>query len=295
MLGDTVTLGPYRAGAASVLVTTDDRRLADDLAAMLVDLLVAREKNGFMHRGEVEDNDRPTVPNELIVTTRGPTWLTHRWGVWRDGEPCETTVDEGYIHAYVIWEITRLALETASMLQPVHAAAVSFDDRGIVLAGSSGAGKSTTAGWLTHRGWGFLTDEVSLLDRRADDSWWVEPFPRPIGIRRPSPLEKLLDHELDEADIPVAASRFGRIGGAVPLVGIVLIDRVHVIDQAEPIAPATSVRLLAEELPGLRDGGRPIFRGIVELVQTIPVWRVGTADLERAEHQLRDLIETVAS
>jgi hypothetical protein len=44
-----------------------------------------------------------------------------------------------------------------------HAAALSYQDDGLILCGRSGSGKSSLAAWLVANGWGYLTDEVILL------------------------------------------------------------------------------------------------------------------------------------
>src|SRR5436190_21414781 len=41
-----------------------------------------------------------------------------------------------------------------------HAAALSYQERGLLLCGKSGSGKSTLAAWLTSKGYQYLTDEV---------------------------------------------------------------------------------------------------------------------------------------
>lgn len=41
-----------------------------------------------------------------------------------------------------------------------HAAALSYEERGLLLCGKSGSGKSTLAAWLTLNGYQYLTDEV---------------------------------------------------------------------------------------------------------------------------------------
>jgi hypothetical protein len=70
----------------------------------------------------------------------------------------------------------------------VHAGCVSRAGQGILLAGSSGMGKSTLTAYLVARGMGFLSDEVAPIARATG---CVEPFPQHIGIR-PGPGEDLV-------------------------------------------------------------------------------------------------------
>ena len=70
-----------------------------------------------------DNGDKGAELTVFRIARRGPSWHDHPWGLWRDGEPCETVVTDDYIVAYVLWEVTRLVLERAAPLIPVHAAA----------------------------------------------------------------------------------------------------------------------------------------------------------------------------
>ncbi len=82
----------------------------------------------------------------------------------------------------------------------LHAGAVAFDGRGIILAGPALAGKSTLVQALMGRGHDFMSDDAAPLDR---SSGRLLPFPRAIGIRKgsgegrpPVPLPLQGVHEL---------------------------------------------------------------------------------------------------
>lgn len=274
----TTTIGPFRVGDQAFVIDVTDVDLAAHLDGRLRDL-----------RDPEADHNGAT---EFLVARRGPSWLTHPWGVWRDGAPCETTVTDEYIRPYVLWEVTRLLLETCRPLIPVHAAAVSRNGRAIVLAGVSHAGKSTLAGWLTAHGWSFLTDEVALLDRRVDGTVWVHPFWRPIGVRRPGPLDGLITPPDDHPEVLVPASELGALGVAAPLVALVFPDRD---DEAErtlvPRHPASAVRELATHLPRLGEDGRAGFLEIVRVVESVPAYTLGVDDLDRAAATLESLVQ----
>ena len=51
----------------------------------------------------------------------------------------------------------------------VHAACVVFNGHGVLLAGDSGAGKSSLAYACARRGWTYVSDDASSLVRRAND------------------------------------------------------------------------------------------------------------------------------
>lgn len=78
-------------------------------------------------------------------------------------------------------ELTSYPLGTAiaswavdNALLPVHAAALEFEGRGVLLVGESGAGKSTTAVACALEGAGLLGDDLCLVDaeRRIIHSWY---------------------------------------------------------------------------------------------------------------------------
>ncbi len=62
----------------------------------------------------------------------------------------------------------------------VHAGAVSFHGRGMVLVGASGCGKTSTVAALLRRGAAYLSDEVALLDPAAGV---VMPFVLPLAVK----------------------------------------------------------------------------------------------------------------
>jgi hypothetical protein len=65
-------------------------------------------------------------------------------------------------------------------LVAVHAASVAIDGAGIVLAGRSGAGKTTTSLHLAARGHGMLGDEIALIRLATNE---LHPFRRSVGLR----------------------------------------------------------------------------------------------------------------
>jgi hypothetical protein len=76
-----------------------------------------------------------------------------------------------------------------------HAAALSFEEKGIILTADSGYGKTTLTLALVQRGFRFLSDEIAALGRRDG---LIYSFPRGLHIRKktfnllnlPVPVEK---------------------------------------------------------------------------------------------------------
>ena len=236
------------------------------------------------------DNDS-AGPKTVFSVIRHNVPESHPWGVWRDSEPCETTITSGYVVPYILWEITRLLLESTPPGVPIHAAAATRVGKALVLAGRTHAGKSTLAAWLTHRGWAFLTDEVAVLDLDRDYPW-VQPFWRPVGVRHGGPLDQLVDRTPEQTESLVPASSIGTLGFEAPLAAFVM---PHYWPgnggDLTPVSPAAALTELTRHLPTLRRGGREFFRSLVPVVQTVPVFALRVDDLDEAEARLSALMD----
>ena len=88
------------------------------------------------------------------------------------------TPDEVANHAqfrYTILEAMTFGILTTLDRQPLHAAAVSLNDRMLLLAGRSGLGKSTLAYALGRSGFKVMTDDSVYLQRRPRLRAWGMP------------------------------------------------------------------------------------------------------------------------
>jgi hypothetical protein len=273
-------IGPFLADRHAFVIESTDTDLLDTIDDCLRDL---RHPDGGTDTG-------PTV---LLVERNGPSWLSHPWALYRDGEPCETTVTGGYIVPYVLWEVTRLVLEGATTsIIPIHAAALVRDGKAVVLCGPSHAGKSTLAAWLTHRKWGFLTDEVGLLDISEPATTIVRPFWRPVGVRRGGPIDAVVDVPGDEAEVLVPATRLGSLGEPAPLVALVC-PRYSAGAEGEltQLSPAEALTTVAAQLPSLAREGAAVFHALADIVTRIPSYALSVDDLDTAEATLAQLLD----
>ena len=268
-------VGPFAVHGTSFVIESNEPSMAADLDARLRDLRV-----------EIADGS----PIVYTVDRHGPPWASHPWGVWRDGEPCETTLIPTYVVDYLLWEITRLLLENVAPHVPIISGAVTLDGRAMVLAGPAQAGKATLTTWLATRGWGFLTDEVATLDLSGDCPVF-QPFWRPVGIRRGGPLESVVP--ADDTDDPavVPASTIGSLSSAAPLSAVVLpaYSPGHAHD-LEPLTPAQTLAGLTEHLPLMGQPGRQSFAGLARVAEAVPGYSLRVDDLDEAEERLRALV-----
>ena len=161
-------VGPFLAGDQPVLVESNVSAFTDLVADRLRDL-----------RGDGAVGDAAVISAE-----RAPqSWLTSPWTLRRDGEPVGVPVPDESVLIQLVAEIDRTVLvDGRGRCIPVRAAAVARGGRGVLLAGGHRTGKSTLAASLVRRGWGYISDAVSLLDVAAEPE--LRPYWRPFTSAR---------------------------------------------------------------------------------------------------------------
>ncbi len=283
-------IGPFVAHGRRFVIESPDLELLVTIDDRLCDLEVSGADGVAPDPEDDLDRESTTV---FTIEQNGPAWLSHPWALWRDGEPCETTVTGSYIVPYVVWEVTRLVLESAvAPIVPIHAAAVERDGKATVLCGPSHAGKSTLSAWLTHRGWGFLTDEVGLLDVADPSTTVVRPFWRPVGVRRGGPVDAVIHVDGDAPEMLVPATRLGRLGTPSPLVALVCPQYTPGGDGVlAPLSPAEALTTVAAQLPSLGRDGAEVFHALADVVSSVPAFALPFDDLDVAEASLAALVD----
>lgn len=129
----------------------------------------------------------------------------------------------------------------------IHGSAVTTaDGRTLVVAGDSGAGKSTTVMALAERGGRLLVDDVAPL-RPVDDAVLVEPFERPVHLLDDAVerlglagSDRVWEHRMGGPD-GKAILTVDALGATVPSGGI-RVDRLVLLVADESIGPVPIVR-----------------------------------------------------
>jgi len=89
-----------------------------------------------------------------------------------------------------------------------HGATLAVGNRGVLLSGNKGAGKSTLSLALAARGHGFFSDEIAAIHSRTSA---VSPFPRAVSIRtgpQAKAVERFLgQNQLDRETLPDGTDR----------------------------------------------------------------------------------------
>jgi hypothetical protein len=156
----------------------------------------------------------------------------------------------------------------------VHAGAVGWRGRAVVLPGRTFTGKSTLTAALVRAGAAYYSDEFAVLDRRGR----VHPFARPLS---PRPNGAFAKPERTPVD------RFGGTVGTVPLpVGLVVVSEYREGIRWRPrrLTPGRAVLELAANTVTVRDQPQVALEVLKEAVTDAAVLegRRGDAD-ETAE------------
>lgn len=85
------------------------------------------------------------------------------------------------------WEVNLLVAQRARDRIFVHAGAVEWQGRAILIPGRSFSGKSTLVAELVHAGCGYLSDEYAILDSAGR----CHAYPRALSLRRAGSAEKV--------------------------------------------------------------------------------------------------------
>ena len=186
----------FRAYGVSVRVRTS--------SAEMLPLLIPHLPPGWK-----PSSGRPEVIYSLIV--RG-TGRRQRYSLFRDEEvviqsaTLKQFVDsfESNLHQYIA--------KTSPRRVFVHAGAVVWRGRAIIIPGRSFTGKTTLVAELVRAGAVFYSDEYAVLDERGR----VHPFARPLGMRPKGGTSQRRIHP---------ESITAKIGGKPAPVGLILISK----------------------------------------------------------------------
>lgn len=109
----------------------------------------------------------------------GPTGPSVRVG----GVQVYETTTERDVVSWVLADVHACAIDRERTALVIHAGAVSWRGRGIMLPAAPDAGKTTTVAGLVRAGFDYLTDEATIVD---PDTLRLAPYPFPLKMERPS-------------------------------------------------------------------------------------------------------------
>ena len=186
-------------------------------------------------------------------------------------------------------------------LQPVHAGGVGSEGCGVLVAGNSGAGKSTTSLACLEAGMDYVGDDYVLVDVEAlrVHSLYGTVKLEPHNLERFPALAPLIVNaerlDVEKAMAFLHDHRPERLVAELQVQAIVMPKVTGVIDShLEPASAAVALRVLAPttsyHLPGYR---REVFTKLTALVRSLPCYHLhaGT-DLEQVAATVASLVKS---
>lgn len=160
----------------------------------------------------------------------------------------------------------------------LHAGAVGWRGRAIVLPGRTGAGKTTLTAELVRAGASYLSDDFAPIDDRGR----VHPFPKPLAIRKNGETREL------------SAEAFGGQQGRLPLpVGLVVLSSYEEGRRfrLRSLSPGRAViELLKATASARRDPSRA-FERLGRIAQQAPVLKGPRGDAAEAAGTILERVD----
>lgn len=185
----------------------------------------------------------------------------------RDGEEAAraTTPEQAVID--VLHELGQRVINDSVGTIRLHAGAVERDGRSLLLVGSSGKGKSTLTAALVQRGWGYLTDEVAIIDQVTRG---VVPYPKALDLEAHSLFLlgiEAPDQELGAHKAKVLPATIGGLGAAGAKAELVVL----VAEDPEKVDPITAFLKMMDAVfaPTVDDPG--CLEAMARICEEIPV------------------------
>lgn len=209
-----------------------------------------------------------------------------------------TAQTEAECVALLEWTINNFFLQNLTHLLHIHAAALAFNGRGILLPATNGVGKSTFTLYLTQKGFNFYSDEIGLIDPICKK---IFPFPKSISLDR-----KVLKTSLSSAtrqNIVITqhaekvfyrpAVRKKDLTKGVPLRYIFFLRRDHHDGAPSPLAPCSTGQGLMELIKNSFSPLAPNekkFAQLMDALSRVNIYFLDNSHLERAYKAIKEVI-----
>lgn len=246
--------GPWQFGDVRTTVATD----RPEVGTYLDRLLVAMEvEDGAPALGEI-------VRFHILSRPRG----TDRVSAHRDGHVRLRHSTSAEAIDLVLRDLNLLASDRTTDAVMLHAGAVEFDGRVLVVTGESGRGKSTLTAALVLAGGRYLTDELVIIDP-TDHS--VRPYAKPIDLG-PGSLELLgLPAEdgyvADKRHVP--PDELGDLSAGGRLAGVVILGSGS--GAMEQVDPVTGVTMLLPNVFAATHRNPGSMESLANIATTVPI------------------------
>jgi hypothetical protein len=215
--------------------------------------------------------------------------VTLRW----QGSPIVEDAAPELAVSMLAWHVNDEAVRSEPHRLLVHAAAVAPPDGGAVLiAGASGAGKSSVAAALGARGWHYLTDEVAALDATGR----VLAYPRALSL---SGAARARAEGAGAPAVPGAAEEIfvaaASLGARppprrpMPVAAIVVLDVGRSARSVRALRPGEAVLALGEACFNLRARAGAGLAVLRDLALRAPAWQLAVEGIDATADLVGDL------
>lgn len=245
---------------------------------------VLSRASGLLPPGAVRMDD-PAEVDHLFSVVSGPedgTGRRRRGGrryalLYGDGTRLVRTVNAAELWSAYGDELEALVASSSPTHRFVHAGAVVWRERAIVLPGPSWAGKTTLTRALVERGAALLSDEYAVLDARGR----VHPWPRPFAVKEGGSTRRL------------PAEEMGAVAELAAPLGAVVVTRYRRGAAFEPreLGPGRAVRELLRQAVSSRVRAAEDLEELAEAVEAIPAWSSVRGEAAEAADGILALLE----
>ena len=205
------------------------------------------------------------------------------------GQETIGSLTRGDLMTFVMEAVVRGLVTNLNSAVALHAGAVAWNGRALLVAGSTGVGKSSLVAWFTDRQFDYITDEIAFL---LGDGFKLLGFPRAL-VLKPGSLERVQAFDAFKGAATVPAGNHTllslspsnlRLAASTPAAcGLIVFPQfasgsdlgIYSMSAAEAATQLVTCNLNARNL---RDGG---FAAISQLARSAPAISLQYGDFEQ--------------
>ena len=267
--------GPWQFGDVRATIATDNVTIGDYLDHILAGLRTEQDGPDEQATVRIHIVRRRRTDHELVST-------------YFDGQCTARPTSPAKSIEETLRDLNLLATTRTGGSVLLHAGAVEFDGRVVVVTGESGRGKSTLTAALVRAGGAYLTDELVIID---PEDLRVRPYPKPLDLGRSS-LE-LLELPLDDGMVVdkrhVPTIELGDVSSGGRVAAIILLDDEDSV--AETLEPIVALTELLPNVFGATHEMESSMEALAHLCTSAPVLRLPRTTLKDSVRRIEQLLE----